>query len=313
LLEWAAERGASGGAPRPRPAVSHGIDRSSGGNFDLRCRESRRFGFGRGEAGDAACSCVHRCAEPTAGHGKFDGDRSPERSRGGAERETAGGVPADVLPAIERTGNEGGARFQWRHTIDSGGPTNNPIAQVANAAAEAASGGATSASSGAGFAARSGATTWPSQNSPLSAASQAKLAQLDQALQRMGINPTQISFADRIALLPLVNDPAAIQQYIQGLPTETAVLSPATSQVLAPTVVSQSGGTQTGASSVAGSASGSAASTGQISSASPADGASPTNGSAATAFQPGTTSFVAAVAVATRASDATGQKVNISV
>jgi hypothetical protein len=69
----------------------------------------------------------------------------------------------------------------------------------------------------------------------LSAASQAKLEQLDQVLQRLGINPAQISFADRIALLPLVNDPQAIQQFVQGLPQQTAVLSPATSQVSAPT------------------------------------------------------------------------------
>jgi hypothetical protein len=60
------------------------------------------------------------------------------------------------------------------------------------------------------------------------------LQQLNQILQQLGVNPNQISFADRIALLPLLNDPAAIQQYIQGLPTGAAVLSPATSQMLAP-------------------------------------------------------------------------------
>jgi hypothetical protein len=195
-------------------------------------------------------------------------------------------------------------------TVVAPAETNNPTAEMANAAA---AGDGTSASTAAGLAARSGATSSPSQNSPLSAASQAKLAQLDQVLQQMGINPTQISFADRIALLPLVNDPAAIQQYIQGLPTQTAVLSPATSKVLAPAVVSQSGGTQTGTASVAGSASGSATSTAQISSTSPIGGTGSANGSVSTAFQAGTTSFVAAAAGATRGSDTTGQKVNISV
>ncbi len=52
-------------------------------------------------------------------------------------------------------------------------------------------------------------------------------------LQRLGINPDQISFSARIALLPLVNDPAAIEQYVQGLPAKTAVLNPATSQAVA--------------------------------------------------------------------------------
>jgi hypothetical protein len=216
--------------------------------------------------------------------------------------------PPSSAPGTKVAHASGGATQSTVVTAE----TNNPTAQVANAAAEAA-GGATSAITAAGLAARSGGTSSPSQNSLLSAASQAKLAQLDQVLQQMGINPTQISFADRIALLPLVNDPAAIQQYIQGLPTQTAVLSPATSQVLAPAVVSPSGTTQTGASSVAGSASGSAASTAQFSSASTGGGASPANGSAAAAFQPGTSSFVGAVTGATRGSDTTGQKVNISV
>jgi hypothetical protein len=102
--------------------------------------------------------------------------------------------------------------------------TNNPTAQVASvtAAALANSSAANSRLAGA-------------QASDLSAASQAKLQQLNEILQQLGVNPNQISFADRIALLPLVNDPAAIQQYIQGLPTQTAVvLNPATSPILAP-------------------------------------------------------------------------------
>jgi hypothetical protein len=74
---------------------------------------------------------------------------------------------------------------------------------------------------------------------PLSPASQAKLEQLNQLLQRLGINPNQISFAARIALLPMVNDPAAIQQFVQGLPTQTAVLNPATAEATAAPAVGQ--------------------------------------------------------------------------
>lgn len=73
----------------------------------------------------------------------------------------------------------------------------------------------------------------------LSSASQAKLEQLNQLLQRLGINPNQISFAARIALLPMVNDPAAIQQFVQGLPTQTAVLNPATAEATAAPAVGQ--------------------------------------------------------------------------
>jgi hypothetical protein len=73
----------------------------------------------------------------------------------------------------------------------------------------------------------------------LSSASQAKLEQLNQLLQRLGINPNQISFAARIALLPMVNDPAAIQQFVQGLPAQTAVLNPATTEATAESAVGQ--------------------------------------------------------------------------
>jgi hypothetical protein len=167
--------------------------------------------------------------------------------------------------------------------------TNNPTAQVANAAAQAAATSNASSSS----AAANGAAA--SQTSPLSAASQAKLQKLDQVLQQLGINPAQVSFADRIALLPLVNDPAAIQQYIQGLPTQTAVLNPATSQVLAPSLTGQPGASQSAA-AVAGAASSSA----------------PTaNGKLASSNS--TSPSTAQLAAAAHSSDTTGQKVNISV
>jgi hypothetical protein len=183
-------------------------------------------------------------------------------------------------------------RFRWQ--------SNNPTAPLANAAA--ATNPRTVNASAAGPAA--------SQASLLSAASQAKLQRLDEVLQQLGINPTQISFAERFALLPLVNDPAAIQQYGQGLPTQTAVLSPATSQVPAPSLVDQQNApttAQTGA-IVSAAARGGAPSSasGEVNSASGRSGA--------TTLNPATASFSAAAAGAAHGSSGTtGQKVNISV
>ncbi len=180
-------------------------------------------------------------------------------------------------------------------------PANGPTTQGANAAPAAAT------TSGPTNTAVAAATP---QASLLSAASQAKLQQLDQVLQRLGINPTQISFAERIALLPLVNDPAAIQQYVQGLPTQTAVLNPATSQVLAPAGAAQQNAPTASQARATGSAA--AVSVGTTSGAS--GGANLASaGSGSTAFNPGATSVSAAAAGAARSSDGTGQKVNISV
>lgn len=123
-------------------------------------------------------------------------------------------------------------------------PSNAPEAQLrssntANTAASAlqSSSRAAQAATAAASASSSSALS-ATQSANLSAASQAKLQQLNQILQGLGINPDQISFSARIALLPLINDPAAIEQYVQGLPAQTAVLNPAT-QVLAPASSSQ--------------------------------------------------------------------------
>ena len=110
----------------------------------------------------------------------------------------------------------------------------SPTAQVASAAAQATHNASVTGASGI----TKGASLTRQSATNLSPASQAKLAQLNQVLQRLGINPSQISFADRIALLPLVNDPQAVQQFVQGLPQQTAVLNPATSQVSAPSIIS---------------------------------------------------------------------------
>ena len=110
----------------------------------------------------------------------------------------------------------------------------SPAAQLASTAAQAT---ANASVTGTSAAAKESALTQQSATS-LSPASQAKLAQLNQVLQSLGINPAQISFADRLALLPLVNDPQALQQFVQGLPQHTAVLNPATSQVSAPSLTS---------------------------------------------------------------------------
>ena len=123
------------------------------------------------------------------------------------------------------------------HSSDATSPSvgvrgSSPTAQVANAASQA-----THNASVTGTTAATKASSLTKQSATnLSSASKAKLEQLDQVLQRLGINPTQISFADRIALLPLVNDPQAVQQFVQGLPQQTAVLNPATSQISAPSI-----------------------------------------------------------------------------
>lgn len=48
------------------------------------------------------------------------------------------------------------------------------------------------------------------------AAPQETLQQLDQELQRLGINPRDISLLNRMSLLPWVNDPVALRQFVQG-------------------------------------------------------------------------------------------------
>jgi hypothetical protein len=152
-----------------------------------------------------------------------------------------------------------------------------------------------------------------SQTSPLGAASQAKLQKLDQELQQMGINPAQVSFAARIALLPLINDPAAIQQYVQGLPAQSAVLNPATSQSNS----TASLGTQAAASglSIAASVNGSGSADRVAAGAAVIRGVnSLPSGNGSASFNPASASFAAAAGAGTTSgSDATGQKVNISV
>ncbi|MGA8024656.1 MAG: hypothetical protein WB990_16915, partial [Candidatus Acidiferrales bacterium] len=43
------------------------------------------------------------------------------------------------------------------------------------------------------------------------------LQQLDQELQRLGINPQEISLMNRMSLLLWVNDPEALRQFVQGM------------------------------------------------------------------------------------------------
>jgi hypothetical protein len=200
--------------------------------------------------------------------------------------------PPSSAPGTKDALAQGGTT-QFTGAAATPAATNNPTAQ---------------ASAGAGL----GPTLASSQNSPLSAASQAKLQKLDQVPQQLGINPVLISLADRIALLPLENGPAAIRQYIQGLPTQTAVWNPATSQILAPSLAGQPGGSEVGGAGVADSASGSVASLAHAAEPTATGGTSPTNRSATTAFHPGAPSFHAAAAGVARTPDTTGQKVDIS-
>ncbi|MGC2280747.1 MAG: hypothetical protein WA603_12075 [Candidatus Acidiferrales bacterium] len=49
------------------------------------------------------------------------------------------------------------------------------------------------------------------------AAPEETLQQLDQELQRLGINPQEISLMNRMSLLLWVNDPEALRQFVQGM------------------------------------------------------------------------------------------------
>lgn len=152
----------------------------------------------------------------------------------------------------------------------------------------------------------------PAQLSP---ASQAKLEQLNQLLQRLGINPNQISFAARIALLPMVNDPAAIQQFVQGLPTQTAVLNPATAEVTAaPSVGKEVSSSPSLAAKAAAAAQGNAASAGAAGTTSAVGAQAAT---ASISVQIGASGSIASAANAetspSRVQVRNGQTVNISV
>jgi hypothetical protein len=91
------------------------------------------------------------------------------------------------------------------------------------------------------------ATPIPPKSSP-----KETLQQVDQALEEIGINPQDVSIADRTALLVWINDPAAIQQFAQvtqpssGQPQlNTAANTPNTADEGVPTSVtaaSQSSG-----------------------------------------------------------------------
>ncbi|MGH9756441.1 MAG: hypothetical protein ACRD4M_01780 [Candidatus Acidiferrales bacterium] len=69
---------------------------------------------------------------------------------------------------------------------------------------------------------------------------QQELAQLDQILQRMGVDPQSISIFNQLAMLLYVNDPVALQQFISTL--QGAVPQPATQPAA---VVAAAGAAQT--------------------------------------------------------------------
>ena len=69
------------------------------------------------------------------------------------------------------------------------------------------------------------------------------LQQLDQELQRLGINPQEISLMNRMSLLLWVNDPEALRQFVQGMQpsaVNTETKSPANTQD-AQTIAAQAG------------------------------------------------------------------------
>jgi hypothetical protein len=88
-------------------------------------------------------------------------------------------------------------------------------------------------------------------NSPSSAAEtsasvmapEETLQQLDQELQRLGINPQDISLMNRMSLLLWVNDPVALRQFVQGMQPSalTAAANAATNASSAQTSAAQLG------------------------------------------------------------------------
>jgi hypothetical protein len=151
-----------------------------------------------------------------------------------------------------------------------------------------------------------GATSRAPSSPSLSAASQAKLQQLNQVLQRLGINPNQISFADRLSLLPLVNDPQAIQQAISGISAQSNVLNPVTAEPPSSATAAQQNSATTSLASISEAA---------MNSNSPSSASVAATSSTASAVQTGPSGSVPVEAAhsSARPTERNGQNVNISV
>jgi Cu/Ag efflux protein CusF len=95
----------------------------------------------------------------------------------------------------------------------------------ANAIPVAAASGQTSTDAALANAGTSAADSATASRSSVTAP-QETLQQLDQELQRLGINPQDISLMNRMALLFWVNDPAALRQFVQGMQPSAANSQP---------------------------------------------------------------------------------------
>ena len=80
------------------------------------------------------------------------------------------------------------------------------------------------------------------------------LQQLDQELQRLGIDPQDISLMNRMSLLLWVNDPVALKQFVQGMQPSAigSQANPTTDPFTAQTNVAPSAGGATNSSQGAG-------------------------------------------------------------
>ncbi len=157
-------------------------------------------------------------------------------------------------------------------------------------------------SAGTSKGASAGAATATARAPIPSAAAQARLQKLNQVLENLGINPEQISYSERVSLLPLTNDPAALEQVVQGLQTQVS-------------------GSEKESASVAGQDAAPAQST-QQKAAAAVNGTTLASGQSATATQFTATQNTAGAATAKNLSialmananqNSTGQRINISV
>lgn len=129
----------------------------------------------------------------------------------GADRAPTNTQPAQQAPALP--------------VVLPGQQTQNaPAAAAANAADPAANQNQpANAPANNANAAAAGAANAPNAADPAPAtATNTELAQLDQILNQLGVNPQSIPISDQLAMLPYANDPAALQMFVQSLQTTAA-------------------------------------------------------------------------------------------
>ncbi|MFZ3379377.1 MAG: hypothetical protein WA211_13875 [Candidatus Acidiferrales bacterium] len=153
----------------------------------------------------------------------------PETAANGASVPADGEASSDAAPAAATDQEAASAAAQ------------EPANANAIAVAAAAGGALPAGNAGIANAASRAADTGVATSGDSLTAPQETLQQLDQELQRLGINPLDISLMNRMGLLLWVNDPAALQQFVQALRSPG---SPEQSQAAASPPTALTGGTQ---------------------------------------------------------------------